>query len=79
MEIKQESDNVRVSNEYVQLDVATAFGPRITVFSLPDGENTFTELGALSIDVPDGRVSEPRGGHRLWAAPSCQRSHMNQF
>lgn len=69
MEIKQESDNVRVSNEYLQLDVATAFGPRITGFSLPDGENRFAELGDLSIDLPDGRAYRLRGGHRLWAAP----------
>ena len=69
METKQGSDSIRLVNEYHQLEVATTYGPRITGFSLRDGENIFAELRDLSIDLPDGRAYRLGGGHRLWAAP----------
>ena len=56
-------------NSHVALGVSTAFGPRVTSFSVPGGENVFAELGGMGIDLPDGRTYLLRGGHRLWMAP----------
>ncbi len=59
----------QISDGVARVTVATAFGPRITGFSLLDGENVLADLGDLGIDLPDGRAYTLRGGHRLWAAP----------
>ncbi len=69
VDITRESDGIRLTNGTVELRVATGFGPRITWFSEPGGDNVLAELGDLGIDLPDGRTYLLRGGHRLWAAP----------
>lgn len=69
MDITRDADRIRLTNGHVELGVSTTFGPRITSFAEPGGENILAELGDLSIDLPDGRTFLLRGGHRLWAAP----------
>jgi hypothetical protein len=67
--IHTENDTRIITDGVVELTIPTAFGPRITGFSVNGGENVFAELGEMGIDLPDGGKYHLRGGHRLWAAP----------
>lgn len=62
-------NQVRLENDELVVGIATAFGPRITHFSLLGEPNIFAELGDLAIDLIDGATYQLRGGHRLWVAP----------
>jgi hypothetical protein len=58
-----------IGNEWLELAVATGFGPRVVALTPKGGPNLFAELGDLGIDLVDGRRYLFRGGHRLWVAP----------
>ncbi len=63
------TETVRIRAGDVELEAATAFGPRIVRFAPLGGPNLLAELGDLGIGLPDGRHFSFRGGHRLWLAP----------
>lgn len=58
-----------IRNEWLQLDIATGFGPRVVALVPSGGPNLFAELGDLGIGLADGRRFTFVGGHRLWVAP----------
>ncbi len=61
-------NNLRLSNDAVELIVTLDVGPRILSYRLLDGKNVFKEFSDQL-----GKAGEPewavRGGHRLWASP----------
>lgn len=64
-----EAKPITISNGALSVDIATAYGPRITGLVPTGGTNLFAELGDLGIDLADGDRYVFRGGHRLWLAP----------
>ena len=69
MDVVTRTDTVVLTDDYIEVGIATSYGPRITSLALPGGTNVFAELGDLGIDLEDGRKFVMRGGHRLWASP----------
>ena len=67
MIVTREADSIQLANSQFELKVSAQFGPRITSFSEPGGDNVLAELGDAGIGLPDGRTYLLRGGHRLWA------------
>jgi hypothetical protein len=63
------SGTITIDTDYISVELATAFGPRIVGLRPGDGPNLFVDLGDFSADLPDGRRYFFRGGHRLWLAP----------
>lgn len=64
-------DNLRLSNDTVELVVTLDVGPRILVYKALGRDNVFktfeNQLGTK--DEPEWRL---RGGHRLWLAPESE-------
>lgn len=60
---------IRIANSAVILEIATAFGPRIMSYRLPDSPNVFVSLPDARLDWRPGRPFRMHGGHRLWLAP----------
>lgn len=52
-----------------ELEIASAFGPRIISLRLGDGPELLAKLDRENAITYDGGRYEFRGGHRLWAAP----------
>lgn len=51
------------------VEVAGAFGPRITSLRLGDGPELLARLGPEAAITHDTGIYHFRGGHRLWASP----------
>jgi len=58
----------RLSNETVEVVVATDVGPRVLAYGFRGGENVFGEVPEALVTTAFGDF-KPRGGHRLWTAP----------
>lgn len=58
----------RLSNETVEVVVATDVGPRVLSYGFRGGENVFGEVPEALVSTAFGDF-KPRGGHRLWTAP----------
>lgn len=62
------TDCVRLANEYCELVIPVAIGPRIIRLSLLDGPNLFCEVPA-TLGLSGGSDWRLYGGHRFWHAP----------
>jgi hypothetical protein len=64
---------LRLANDEVELEVATAYGPRITRYARVGGRNVFGEISPAmqAKDTPYGDSWHIYGGHRLWYAPEA--------
>jgi hypothetical protein len=64
-------DNLRLSNDEVDLVLPTAYGPRILRYGRKDGRNLLGEIPpeTQGADTPFGDRWHLYGGHRLWYAP----------
>jgi len=62
-------DPVWITTDFIEVGIATTFGPRVVWCSRPGQANVLAELGDLSLDAGDGRRYMLRGGHRLWVGP----------
>jgi hypothetical protein len=58
----------RLSNETVEVIVATDVGPRVLAYGFRGGENVFGEAPEALVTTALGDF-KPWGGHRLWTAP----------
>jgi hypothetical protein len=58
----------RLSNETVEVVVATDVGPRVLAYGFRGGENVFGEVPEATVTTAFGDF-KPWGGHRLWTAP----------
>ena len=58
----------RLSNETVEIVVATDVGPRVLAYNFRGGENVFGEVPEAAVTTAFGDF-KPWGGHRLWTAP----------
>ena len=58
----------RLSNETVEVVVATDVGPRVLAYGFRGGENVFGEVPEALVSTAFGDF-KPWGGHRLWTAP----------
>ena len=63
------SNTITIDTDYISIELATEFGPRVVGLRPGDGPNLFVDLGDFSTNLPDGRRFFFRGGHRLWLAP----------
>lgn len=78
-------DLIRITNDIINIDVSTAFGPYILNASFCDGENfffydeegKFREEGEKMNPFGEGSVWKNHGGHRLWQSPeSMPRTYL---
>lgn len=58
----------RLSNETVEVVVATDVGPRVLAYGFRGGDNVFGEVPEALVSTALGDF-KPWGGHRLWTAP----------
>jgi hypothetical protein len=61
-------DSYRITNGLVEAIVTSDVGPRIMRFGFTGGQNFFKEF-AEQLGRSGEAAWQPRGGHRLWAAP----------
>src|SRR5437588_13041305 len=61
----------RISNGEVELIVTTDVGPRVIRYGSVGGQNLFKEFTA-QLGKSGEKKWQPRGGHRVWAAPEIQ-------
>ncbi|MDQ3181744.1 MAG: DUF4380 domain-containing protein [Acidobacteriota bacterium] len=59
---------IRLSNDEIEIFVATEFGPRIIGYNFIGGENVLGIHTDAKVETTLG-VWKPYGGHRLWIAP----------
>ncbi len=62
-------DCVSLANKSLRLFVTKSIGPRIISLSFMGSENLFAQLPDMTTRLPDGRIFNFYGGHRLWVAP----------
>ena len=60
---------VSIANDYIEVHVATRFGPRVVWCGRPGGANVLAELGDMAIEYGNAEKYHFRGGHRLWVGP----------
>lgn len=61
-------NNIRLSNDIIEVTSTTDVGPRIIKYSFVDGENILGEHFEVTVKTELGEW-KPYGGHRLWIAP----------
>jgi hypothetical protein len=61
-------NSYRISNGEVEVIITSDIGPRIMRYGFVGGENMFKEF-AEGLGKSGEPAWQPRGGHRLWAAP----------
>lgn len=59
---------LRLTNDEIEIVVATEFGPRIIGYNFIGGENVLGVHAEAKVETALG-VWKPYGGHRLWIAP----------
>lgn len=59
---------MRLENGCAWLEIADAYGPRVTGFGREAGRSVFGDGAGVGRDTPAGRW-RAYGGHRLWVAP----------
>jgi hypothetical protein len=62
---------IRMSNDHVELILATDYGPRVMSYALRGGDNVFGFIDPATQGSPTslGELWHIYGGHRLWHAP----------
>jgi len=68
IEYKGWKNNIRLSNDEVELIATLDVGPRIISYRLKDGKNVFKEY-ADQLGKSGEKDWQIRGGHRLWIGP----------
>lgn len=61
-------NNIRLSNDVIEVTVTTEVGPRIIKYSFINGENILGEHFEIAVKTELGEW-KPFAGHRLWIAP----------
>src|SRR5437879_494222 len=61
-------NSYRITNGEVEVIITSDIGPRIMRYGLVGGQNLFKEF-AEGLGKSGEATWQPRGGHRIWAAP----------
>ena len=62
---------LKLDNGKLEVIVTLDVGPRIMHFSKMNGENLFADEVELKEKLPDGRIYDFYGGHRVWHSPEA--------